>query len=93
MIQKILFVFSSYDIVIGIIITVLAIFTVEFVRSLTNDIILPLFLKNIDNSTITIYGKTLRTGLFLTILIRYIVVILLVFIIIHKYPVKNGNGS
>lgn len=89
MIEKVICFFSTYNIVVGITITILAIYTVELIRSFSTDIVLP-FISPIDNnielSTKKIWGKTIKTGSFLASLIKYFIAIIVVFIVIHRFP-------
>ena len=85
--------FSTYNIIIGITITILAIYTVELIKSISIDIIIPLVSKeqSIENSTKKIFGKTLRTGSLLTTLIRYLITIIIVMVVIWRFPSDKLN--
>ncbi len=89
MIEKVMCFFSTYNIVVGITITILAIYTVDIIRSLSTDIIIPLISppdKNIEYSTKKIWGKTVKTGLFLSSLVRYLITIIIVMLVIYRFP-------
>lgn len=89
MIEKVRCFFSTYNIVVGITITILAIYTVDIIRSFSTDIIIPLISppdKNIEHSTKKIWGKTLKTGLFLSSLIKYFITMIIVIFVIYRFP-------
>ena len=89
MIQKIAFFFSTYNIIIGLIITILSIFTVDFIRSLSTDMIIPLLKEgNLDSQTIQIGKRTIRIGSFFSAMIRYLVTLIIILIIVHFYPLQ-----
>ena len=85
MINKVVFFFSTYNIIIGLIITILSIFTVELIRSLSTDIIIPLLKTNIDAQVITIGNRQLRIGSFISNVMRYLVTIMILLIMLHCY--------
>ena len=88
MIKKIVFFFSTYNIIIGLIITILSIFTVDFIRSISSDVIIPMLKTNLDNQTLTIGNRQIRIGLFISAMIRYLITIIIILIIIHHYPLQ-----
>ena len=83
--------FSTYNIIVGITISILAIYTVELIKSLSVDIIIPLLSKehNIEHSTKKLLGKTIKTGSFLTTLIRYFLTIIIVMLVIYRFPLDK----
>ena len=88
MIKKIVFFFSTYNIVIGLIITILSIFTVDFIRSLSTDVILPLLKTDLETQTKTIGNRTIKIGLFISATIRYLITLIIILSIIHFYPLQ-----
>lgn len=91
-IEKVICFFSTYNIVVGITITMLAIYSVEVIRSLSSDILIPLISpknQNIEHSTKKIYGKTIKTGLFVSTLIKYFLTMIIVMIVIARFPVDK----
>jgi len=86
MIEKVMVFFSTYNIVVGLIITILSIFSVEMIRSLGNDVIIPLFHSTIDNKIIKINNNHIKIGLFISSLLRLAVAAIIIFIIIHIHP-------
>lgn len=92
MIQKVSVFLSTYNIVIGLVITLLALSGLEFVRSLTNDIVIPLFKEDIETYTYQVYNKKLRVGLFIATLSRLAMAIFFILIIISLYPDANKES-
>jgi len=88
MIKKVVFFFSTYNIIIGLIITILSIFTVDFIRSFSTDIIIPALKPNLDSQILTIGDRQVKIGLFISSLIRYLITIIIILIIIHNYPLQ-----
>ena len=86
MIKKIVFFFSTYNIIIGLIITILSIFTVDFIRSISSDVIIPILKTNLDNQILTIGSRHIRIGSFISAMIRYLITLIIILIIIHHYP-------
>ena len=66
----------------------MSIFTVELIRSLSTDIIIPLLKNNIDTQVITIGNRQIRIGSFISNVMRYLVTIMILLIIIHYYPLE-----
>ena len=66
MIEKVVVFFSTYNITVGLIITILSIFSVEIIKSSANDIIIPLFHSTIDDKIITIRKTKIKVGLFIS---------------------------
>ena len=92
MIDKITCFFSTYNIIVGITITILAIYSVEIIKSLSSDILIPLISpknKNIEHSTKKIFGKTIKTGLFVSTLIKYFLTMIIVIIVIARFPIDK----
>ena len=90
MIQKVTNFFTTYNIVVGLVITILSIFSVEIIKSCTNDIILPILHTNIDNKIIIICNKEIRIGLFISAILRLFFAIIIIFIIIH---IHSNNST
>ena len=89
MIEKVICFFSTYNIVVGITITILAIYTVELIRSFSVDILIPLLSpkdKNIESSTKQIWGRTIKSGSFLSTLIKYFITMIIVMLVIVRFP-------
>ena len=86
MIQKVGQFFTTYNIVVGLVITILSIFSVEIIKSCANDVILPILHANIDTKTITIRNKEIKIGLFISAILRLFFAIIIIFIIIHIHP-------
>ena len=88
MINKVILFFSTYNIAIGLIITMLSIFTVDLIRSLSTDIVLPLLKTNIDTLVITIGNRQIKIGSFISTLIRFLITLIVLLTIIHMYPLE-----
>ena len=86
MIEKVVVFFSTYNITVGLIITILSIFSVEIIKSTANDIILPLCHSTIDDKTITINKTKIKIGVFISTFLRLVLAIIVIFIIIHLHP-------
>ena len=86
MIQKVLLFFSTYNIMIGIIITILALSMLEMIRSLSNDIIIPLTTTDLEKKTTKICGRVIKTGVFYSTLYRLCLSILFILMIIYVHP-------
>ena len=86
MIQKVLLFFSTYNIMIGIIITILALSTLEIIRSLSNDIIIPMTTTDLEKKTSKICGKVIKTGIFYGTLYRFFLALMFILMIIYVHP-------
>ena len=93
MIQKVLLFFSTYNIIVGLIITLLALSSLEVVRSLSNDILLPIISNNIDGVTTTICNTTMRTGTFMSTLFRLFVAFMVILIIVEIHPIEGMTNT
>lgn len=84
--------FTASNIMITIIITVLSTYITELSTSLINDLIIPLFDTNhnnelevnkLKNYTITINNRIFKVGSFIISLIRFIIILVIIFLAIH----------
>jgi len=91
MIEKVMVFFSTYNIMVGLIITILSIFSVEIIRSCANDIMIPIFHSAIDDKTITINNKKIKIGLFISAILRLILAVIIIFVIIHLHPFDENK--
>ena len=89
MIEKVLVFFSTFNITVGLIITILSIFSVDIIRSCANDVIITICHSTIDDMTFTINKTKIKIGLFLSALIRLLLAIIVIFIIIHLHPFSD----
>jgi len=92
MIEKVICFFSTYNIIVGITITILAIYSVEMIKSFSTDILIPLISpkdKNIESSTKKLFGRTIRSGLFVSTLIKYFITIVIVMFVIARFPIEK----
>ena len=86
MIEKVMVFFSTYNIVVGLIITILSIFSVEMIRSLGNDVLIPLCHSTIDSKIIKINNNNINIGLFISSILRLVIAAIIIFLIIHIHP-------
>ena len=91
MIEKVMVFFSTYNIIVGLVITIVSLFSVELIRSFTNDILIPVCKHNIETHTIKIKDTDIRIGLFYTSLLRLLIALFIICIIIHIYSLNNNN--